>query len=28
VLVTVNGLEQGALGQVPGQPVNWPWPPN
>jgi transcriptional regulator with XRE-family HTH domain len=28
VLVMVNGLEQGALGQVPGQPVNWPWPPN
>jgi transcriptional regulator with XRE-family HTH domain len=28
VLVTVNGLEQGQLGQVPGQPVNWPWPPN
>lgn len=28
VLVTVNGLEQGPLGQVPGQPVNWPWPPN
>jgi cytoskeleton protein RodZ len=28
VLVTVNGLEQGPLGQVRGQPVNWPWPPN
>lgn len=28
VLVTVNGLQQGALGQTPGQPVNWPWPPN
>jgi cytoskeletal protein RodZ len=28
VLVSVNGLEQGPLGQVPGQPVNWPWPPN
>ncbi|MBX0326791.1 DUF4115 domain-containing protein [Oscillochloris sp. ZM17-4] len=28
VLVTVNGLEQGPLGQVSGQPVNWPWPPN
>lgn len=28
VFVTVNGLEQGALGQNPGQPVNWPWPPN
>lgn len=28
VFVTVNGLEQGALGQSSGQPVNWPWPPN
>lgn len=28
VLLTVNGLEQGPLGQVSGQPVNWPWPPN
>jgi len=28
VLVTVTGLEQGPLGQVSGQPVNWPWPPN
>jgi cytoskeleton protein RodZ len=28
VLVTVNGLQQGALGPNPGQPVNWPWPPN
>lgn len=28
VLVTVNGLQQGPLGQNPGQPVNWPWPPN
>ncbi|EFO79691.1 helix-turn-helix domain-containing protein [Oscillochloris trichoides DG-6] len=28
VLVTVNGMEQGALGQVSGQPVNWEWPPN
>jgi hypothetical protein len=28
VLVTVNGLEQGPLGQISGQPVNWPWPPN
>jgi cytoskeleton protein RodZ len=28
VFVTVNGLQQGALGQNPGQPVNWPWPPN
>jgi len=28
VQVTVNGLQQGALGQVPGQPVNWSWPPN
>lgn len=28
VLVTVNGLQQGVLGQNPGQPVNWPWPPN
>ncbi|WP_129627402.1 helix-turn-helix domain-containing protein [Candidatus Oscillochloris fontis] len=28
VLVTVNGMEQGVLGQVPGQPVNWEWPPN
>jgi transcriptional regulator with XRE-family HTH domain len=28
VLVSVNGLDQGPLGQVPGQPVNWPWPPN
>jgi cytoskeletal protein RodZ len=27
VQVTVNGLQQGPLGQVPGQPVNWPWPP-
>jgi hypothetical protein len=27
VIVTVNGLQQGALGQVPGQPVNWEWPP-
>ncbi len=28
VLVTVNGLQQGALGQNAGQPVNWEWPPN
>lgn len=28
VFVTVNGLQQGALGQSSGQPVNWPWPPN
>jgi cytoskeletal protein RodZ len=28
VSVTVNGLQQGALGQTPGQPVDWPWPPN
>lgn len=28
VLVTVNSLEQGSLGQVSGQPVNWSWPPN
>lgn len=28
VFVTVNGLQQGPLGQNPGQPVNWPWPPN
>lgn len=28
VQVVVNGLQQGALGQIPGQPVNWPWPPN
>jgi cytoskeleton protein RodZ len=28
VLVSVNGLQQGVLGQNPGQPVNWPWPPN
>ncbi|NNJ09342.1 helix-turn-helix domain-containing protein [Chloroflexales bacterium ZM16-3] len=28
VIVTVNGLEQGPIGQVSGQPVNWPWPPN
>lgn len=28
VFVTVNGLQQGALGQAPGQPVNWSWPPN
>lgn len=28
VFVTVNGLQQGALGQNPGQPVNWAWPPN
>jgi cytoskeleton protein RodZ len=28
VLVTVNGLQQGALGQNAGQPVNWQWPPN
>ncbi len=27
VLVTVNGMEQGALGQIAGQPVNWEWPP-
>ncbi|NCC33725.1 MAG: helix-turn-helix domain-containing protein [Chloroflexia bacterium] len=28
VLVTVNGLQQGSLGQVSGQPVNWAWPSN
>lgn len=28
VFVTVNGLQQGSLGQNPGQPVNWLWPPN
>ncbi|MEI7645162.1 MAG: RodZ domain-containing protein [Chloroflexales bacterium] len=28
VLLAVNGLEQGPLGPVSGQPVNWPWPPN
>ncbi|ACL24509.1 helix-turn-helix domain-containing protein [Chloroflexus aggregans] len=28
VEVTVNGLQQGPLGTVPGQPVNWSWPPN
>lgn len=28
VLVTVNGLQQGPLGQNAGQPVNWNWPPN
>ncbi len=28
VEVTVNGLRQGPLGTVPGQPVNWSWPPN
>ncbi|MEI8308744.1 MAG: RodZ domain-containing protein [Chloroflexales bacterium] len=28
VLVTVNGLEQGSLGEVSGQPVNWSWPQN
>lgn len=28
VSVTVNGLQQGALGQNRGQPVNWEWPPN
>ncbi|PDW03019.1 helix-turn-helix domain-containing protein [Candidatus Viridilinea mediisalina] len=28
VLVTVNGIRQGALGPNPGQPVDWPWPPN
>lgn len=28
VLVTVNGIQQGALGPNPGQPVDWPWPPN
>ncbi|WP_129673359.1 RodZ domain-containing protein [Candidatus Chloroploca sp. Khr17] len=28
VLVTVNGLQQGPLGQVAGQPVNWAWPSN
>jgi cytoskeletal protein RodZ len=27
VFVTVNGLQQGPLGQSTGQPVNWPWPP-
>lgn len=27
VQVTVNGLQQGALGQNSGQPVNWSWPP-
>ena len=28
VLVTINGLQQSALGQSTGQPVNWQWPPN
>ncbi len=28
VQVTVNGLQQGPLGQASGQPVNWYWPPN
>ncbi|MGQ9926653.1 MAG: helix-turn-helix domain-containing protein [Chloroflexaceae bacterium] len=28
VQVTVNGLQQGPLGQAAGQPVNWFWPPN
>ncbi|MFV9503644.1 MAG: helix-turn-helix domain-containing protein [Oscillochloridaceae bacterium umkhey_bin13] len=28
VLVTVNGLQQGSVGQNAGQPVNWSWPPN
>ncbi|MEF3274245.1 MAG: DUF4115 domain-containing protein [Chloroflexus sp.] len=28
VEVTVNGLQQGPLGTVPGLPVNWSWPPN
>ncbi|MCX7790123.1 MAG: DUF4115 domain-containing protein [Chloroflexaceae bacterium] len=28
VQVTVNGLQQGPLGQAAGQPVNWYWPPN
>lgn len=27
VQVSVNGLQQGPLGQIPGQPVNWYWPP-
>lgn len=27
VQVTVNGLQQGPIGQIPGQPVNWYWPP-
>lgn len=27
VNVSVNGLQQGQLGQVSGQPVNWAWPP-
>ncbi len=27
VLITVNGLQQGSLGQSRGQPVNWVWPP-
>ncbi len=27
VRVSVNGLGQGSLGQVSGQPVNWIWPP-
>lgn len=27
VQVVVNGLQQGALGQNAGQPVNWSWPP-
>ncbi|NJN18282.1 MAG: helix-turn-helix domain-containing protein [Oscillochloris sp.] len=27
VQVVVNGLQQGPLGQVSGQPVNWSWPP-
>lgn len=28
VLVSVNGLQQGSIGQNSGQPVNWSWPPN
>lgn len=28
VQVTINGLQQGPLGQASGQPVNWSWPPN
>jgi cytoskeletal protein RodZ len=27
VIIVVNGLQQGALGQNAGQPVNWSWPP-
>lgn len=28
VMVSVNGVEQGSLGQIVAQPVDWSWPPN